>query len=130
MGGATSRRKGHTYERRIATLFRESFPEYAADIKRSLQFISEHGAAADSATAKASAAIFLRTEDSDTRRFCLASLSRMTNAKAKTELLRLSQLKDLDQPGKDLIISHLNGLPQTPPIAFSGQKPNSSRADQ
>ena len=101
-----------------------------ADIKRSLQFISEHGAAADSATAKASAAIFLRTEDSDTRRFCLASLSRMTNAKAKTELLRLSQLKDLDQPGKDLIISHLNGFPQTPPIASSGQKPNSSRVDQ
>jgi hypothetical protein len=102
-----------------------------ADIKRSLQFISEHGAAADSSTAKAAAAIFLRTEDSDTRRFCLDSLARMTNAKAKTELLRLSQLRNLDQAGKDLIISYLNTLPPTPvPIASSNQKPTSSRVDQ
>lgn len=100
-----------------------------ADIKRSLQFISEHGAAANESTAKAAAGIFLRTEDSDTRRFCLDSLGRMTNAKAKTELLRLSQLPSLDQAGKDLIISYLHSLPPTPvPIASSNHK--SSRVDQ
>jgi hypothetical protein len=101
-----------------------------ADIKRSLQFISEHGAAAESSTAKAASAIFLRTEDSDTRRFCLESLGRMTNTKAKTELLRLSQLRDLDQAGKDLLISYLDTLQPTPvPIASSNQKPTSSRVD-
>ena len=102
-----------------------------ADLKRSLQFISEHGAGADSTTAKAAAAIFLRTEDSDTRRFCLDSLSRMTNPRARTELLRLSQLRDLDQGGKDLIISYLNApVPTATPIASTNQKPISNRVDQ
>jgi hypothetical protein len=100
------------------------------DIKRSLQFISEHGASADAKTAKAAAGIFLRTEDSDTRRFCLDSLSRMTNPRAKTELLRLSQLRDLDQAGKDLIIAYSNvPLPTPTPIASTNQKPTSSRVD-
>jgi hypothetical protein len=102
-----------------------------ADINQSLQFISEHGAGAGSTTAKAAAAIFLRTEDSDTRRACLDSLSRMTNPRAKTELLRLSQLGDIDQARKDLIISYLNGPPPTPtPIASTNQKPISTRVDQ
>jgi hypothetical protein len=102
-----------------------------ADLKRSLQFISEHGAGAHSTTAKAAAAIFLRTEDSDTRRFCLDGLSRMTNPRARTELLRLSQLRDLDQGGKDLIISYLNApVPTATPIASTNQKPISNRVDQ
>lgn len=101
-----------------------------ADIQRSLQFISEHGAGAGSNTAKASAAIFLRTEDQDTRRFCLDSLGRMTNPTAKTELLRLSQLQNLDQAGKDLIISYLNARTPIPPIASTNQKPISTRVDQ
>ncbi|MBA2704774.1 MAG: hypothetical protein H0U60_13095 [Blastocatellia bacterium] len=102
-----------------------------ADIKQSLQFISEHGAGADSTTAKAAAAIFLRTADSDTRRSCLDSLSRMTNPRAKSELLRLSQLRDVDQARKDLIISYLNGPPPTPtPIASTNPKPISARVDQ
>jgi len=102
-----------------------------ADLKRSLQFISDHGAGADSTTAKAAAAIFLRTEDSDTRRFCLDSLSRMTNPRARTELLRLSQLRNLDQVGKDLIISYSNVPVPTPtPIASTNQKPISNRVDQ
>ncbi len=102
----------------------------AADIKRSLQFISEHGAGADSTTAKAAAAIFLRTDDQDTRRFCLDSLARMTNPKAKSELIRLSQLRDLDQPGKDLIISYLHAPPTPIPIASTNQKPSASRVNQ
>jgi hypothetical protein len=101
-----------------------------ADIKRSLQFIAEHGAGADSTTAKAAAAIFIRTDDSDTRRFCLDSLARMTNPKAKLELMRLSQLKDLDQTTKGLIISYLTSPPPPVPIASSGQKPITGRVDQ
>jgi len=54
----------------------------------------------------------------------------MTNTKAKTELLRLSQLRDLDQSGKDLIISYLNTSPPTPvPFASANQKPTSNRVD-
>ncbi len=101
-----------------------------ADIKRSLQFLSEHGAEAGANTAKAAAAIFLRTRDADTRRFCLDSLGRMTNPTAKTELMRLSQLRDLDQAGKDLVISYLNARTPIPPIASTNQKPISSRVDQ
>lgn len=102
-----------------------------ADIKQSLQFISEHGAGADSTTAKAAAAIFTRTTDSDTRRSCLDSLSRMRNPRAKTELLRLSQLREVDQARKDLIISYLDGPPPVPrPIASTNQKPISARVDQ
>jgi hypothetical protein len=101
-----------------------------ADVKQSLQFISEHGAGAGANTAKAAAAIFLRTEDSDTRRFCLESLGRITNPRAKTELQRISQLPSLDQAGKDLILSYLNAQPPIPPIASTNQKPVSARVNQ
>lgn len=102
-----------------------------AEVKRSLQFIAEHGSEADSKSASAAAAIFLHTQDDETRRFCLASLTRMTNLKATTELLRLSQHKDLDQAGKDLVILFLK-TPRQPiePIASSNEKSNSTRVDQ
>jgi hypothetical protein len=103
-----------------------------ADINQSLQFLSEHGAGAGSNTAKAAAGIFLRTQDPETRRFCLASLGRMTNPRARTELLRLSQLQNLDQAGKDLIISYLNTNTPSPipPIASTNQQPISTRVNQ
>ena len=103
-----------------------------ADINQSLQFLSEHGAGAGSNTAKAAAGIFLRTQDPETRRFCLASLGRMTNPRARTELLRLSQLQNLDQAGKDLIISYLNTNTPSPipPIASTNQRPISTRVNQ
>jgi hypothetical protein len=101
-----------------------------SEVKRSLQFIVDHASEADSKSASAAATIFLRTQDDETRRFCLESLTRMTNAKAKTELLRLSQKKELDQAGKDLLISYLRGpRRQTEPIAVTAEKSN-SRADQ
>jgi hypothetical protein len=107
-------------------------PWNLADINQSLQFLSEHGAGAGSNTAKAAAGIFLRTQDPETRRFCLASLGRMTNPRARTELLRLSQLQNLDQAGKDLIISYLNTNTPSPipPIASTNQRPISTRVDQ
>jgi hypothetical protein len=103
-----------------------------ADINQSLQFLSEHGAGAGSNTAKAAAGIFLRTQDAETRRFCLASLGRMTNPRARTELLRLSQLQNLDQAGKDLISSYLNTNTSSPipPIASTNQQPISTRVNQ
>jgi hypothetical protein len=102
-----------------------------AEVKQSLQYIVDHATEADARIATAAAKIFLRTEDGETRRFCLEGLSRMTNTKARSELLRLSQHKDLDQAGKDLVISYLNA-PRQPaaPITASNDKTNSTRADQ
>ena len=101
-------------------------------VNRSLRFLADHATAADSKSAAAAATIFLRTRDSQTRRNCLDSLSRMTTPKAKTELLRLSQHKDLDQAGRDLLISFLaQPTPQQPgPLAVSNDKSNRGRVDQ
>jgi hypothetical protein len=101
------------------------------EVNRSLQFIANHAAAADSKIATAAAKVFVRTQDSETRRLCLESLSRMANSTAKSELLRLSQQKDLDQAGRDLLISYLK-TPHQPPepnIAVS-EKTNGARVDQ
>lgn len=101
------------------------------EVKRSLQFIADHGSAAGSKSAVAAAEIFMRTEDSETRRFCLESLARITNRKARNELLRLSQQKDLDQAGRDLVISYLRA-PHQPiePMTVSSEKSNGARVDQ
>jgi hypothetical protein len=100
-------------------------------VKHSLQYISDHAADAGSKSAVATANIFIRTDDGETRRFCLNSLSRMTNPKAKTELLRLSQRKDLDQASKDLVISYLK-TPHQPiePMTVFAETPTRSRVDQ
>ncbi len=102
-----------------------------ADVKRSLQFIADHAQEADSKSASVAATIFLRTQDTETRRFCLDSLTRMTNPKAKTELLRLSQNKHLDQSGKDLLISYLaSPLPNDRVTAVGERSSSSTRVDQ
>lgn len=100
-------------------------------VKHSLQYISDHAASAGSKSAIATADIFIRTEDTETRRTCLDSLSRMNSSKAKTELQRLSQRKDVDQAGKDLVISYLK-TPRQPiePLVVSTKKPNRVRLGQ
>lgn len=101
------------------------------EVKHSLQFIVEHAADADAKIAAAAAQIFMRTRDEETRRYCLEGLSRMTNPKARSELLRLSQEKDLDQAGKDLVISYLKTpRPPTGPIAAASEKSTGTRVDQ
>jgi hypothetical protein len=104
-------------------------------VNRSLQFLADHATDAGSKSAGAAATIFLRTQDYETRHNCLETLSRMTNPKAKAELLRLSQRKDLDQAGKDLLISYLTmptPVPSQPigPLAVSNEKPRNGRVDQ
>jgi hypothetical protein len=102
-----------------------------AEVKHSLQYLTDHAAEAGSKSAIAAAAIFTRTEDNETRRFCLESLTRMTSPKAKTELLRLSQLPDLDQAGKDLVISYLQTPRQpTQSLTVSAEKPGATRVVQ
>ena len=72
------------------------------EVRRSLHFIADHGAEVGGAAATAAAKIFARTRDDETRRAVLDSLSRMTNPKAKNELLRISQNTDFEKRWRDL----------------------------
>src|ERR1043165_9333543 len=88
------------------------------DVRRSLRFIAEHGSEAGSNTAVATAKIFARTRDDETRRACLDSLSRINNSKAKNELLRISQNNDVDKSLRDLASEYLRGKnPRIQPVA-------------
>ncbi|HKR15497.1 MAG TPA: hypothetical protein VJT15_25745 [Pyrinomonadaceae bacterium] len=90
------------------------------DVKTSLRFIATHGAQADSSAAAATARIFARTRDDETRRTCLDSLSRIRSNKARNELLRISQNNDVDQTLRDLANEYLrDGNRRTEPIAVT-----------
>jgi hypothetical protein len=88
------------------------------DVRRSLRFIAEHGSEADGNAAGATAKIFARTKDDETRRACLDSLSRIHSPKAKNELLRISQNTDVDKALRDVASEYLRGTnPRVQPIA-------------
>jgi hypothetical protein len=87
------------------------------DVRRSLRFIAEHGSEAGSNTAVATAKIFARTRDDETRRACLDSLSRIHNPKAKNELLRISQNTGVDKALRDLAGEYFRNGPRVQPIA-------------
>jgi hypothetical protein len=90
------------------------------DVLRSLHFIAEHGTEAGAAAASATAKIFARTKDDETRRACLDSLSRISNSKAKNELLRISQNPAVDQTLRDIAADYVRGVnPRTEPIAVT-----------
>lgn len=84
------------------------------DVLRSLHFIAQHGSEAGAGAASATAKIFARTKDDETRRACLDSLSRIGNPKAKNELLRISQNPSVDQTLRDIAAEYLRGV--TPPV--------------
>lgn len=84
------------------------------DVLRSLHFIAQHGSEAGAGAASATAKIFARTKDDETRRACLDSLSRIGNPKAKNELLRISQNPSIDQTLRDIAVEYLRGV--TPPV--------------
>ena len=98
------------------------------EIKRSLKFIADHGPEAAAKSASATASIFLRTQDTDTRRSCLDALSRMSSPRAKSELIRLSQNKALDQAGRDLLALFL--VTPRPAMTASSEKSTAARVDQ
>lgn len=100
------------------------------DVKRSLRFIAEHGTAADSRAISATAKIFFRTQDNETRRTCLESLSRIDNPRARKELIRISQNNDLDPAWKQLITSYLQDPKQVEPLAASDATSRAHRSGQ
>ena len=90
------------------------------DVLKSLRFIADHGAEADAKAASATAKIFSRTKDEETRRACLDSLSRIGNSKAKNELLRISENPAVDQTLRDIAAEYLRGVtPRVQPIAVT-----------
>ncbi len=101
------------------------------EVKRSLQFIAEHGSEAETHAISAAARIFSQTEDNETRMACLESLSRISNRKAKAELLRLSHDKTVGPAWQEMISAHLNG-PAKPeePLAASGANAVTNRVEQ
>jgi hypothetical protein len=124
-----------SYHTRLLRIIGKSTPQVEVawnldEVKRSLQFLAEHAAEADSGAASAAAKIFMLTEDSDTRRVCLDSLSRMTSRRAKNELLRLSEDKRLDPAWKATVVSYLNKAATEDPLASSGNKSGTNRVEQ
>jgi hypothetical protein len=101
------------------------------DVLRSLHFIAEHGTEAGAAAASATAKIFARTKDDETRRACLDSLSRIHNSKAKNELLRISQNPAVDQTLRDIAADYVRGVsPRTEPIAVTVNDSSSMKVGQ
>jgi hypothetical protein len=58
-------------------------------VKRSLQFLADHGEGANESAARAAALIFQRTNDADARRLCLDTLYKINSQTAKNQLLRI-----------------------------------------
>jgi hypothetical protein len=87
-------------------------------IRRSLNFIADHGDKADAKAVAVTTKIFTRTKDDEIRRTCLESLSRISNPKARSELLKISQNQSLDQIWRDLAATNLRRLDErAQPIA-------------
>jgi hypothetical protein len=102
-----------------------------AEVRRSLSFIADHGAGAGSSAVIAASRIFTRTRDEETRHACLESLSRIASPKAKSELLRISQNRDLDPAWKDAVNSYISktNQPGAPTSAISA-KSGAGRSEQ
>jgi hypothetical protein len=89
------------------------------DVRRSIRFIAAHGSEARSEAAAATAKIFARTKDDETRRACLDGLARIHSSKARSELLRISQNNEVDKTLRDLAGEYLRGAPRVQPVAAS-----------
>jgi hypothetical protein len=81
-------------------------------VRNSLRFMAEHGTVSDRKAVVAAARIFARTNDDETRLACLETLSRIRNDRARVELVRISERKDLDQGWRDLSAQYLGNAPR------------------
>lgn len=77
------------------------------DVRRSLQFIADHGEQASGKAATAAARIFANTQDEETLRLSLDCLYRINNETAKTELLRIYRDAKLDVRWRTLSAEYL-----------------------
>lgn len=91
------------------------------EVMRSLRYIADHGSEADARAITATARIFYRTEDEETRLVCLESLARINSPRARKELIKISSNRDLAQVWKDLIAVYLKNPKTAEPLAASAQ---------
>ena len=66
-------------------------------VKQSLKFLVADGAGASGSAAKAAAAIFERTEDTEAKELCLDALSKINSRTARAELLRIYEREPQDE---------------------------------
>jgi hypothetical protein len=101
------------------------------EVRRSLQFIAEHGSEADTKAARAVGEIFARTQDDETRRICLESLSHINSERAKTLLTDISQNQNLDQTWRQLSALYLEKTGRVAaPSDSTGVKTDGNRPQQ
>jgi hypothetical protein len=77
------------------------------EVRRSLEFINEHGARADGKTAEAVGRIFAHTKDEETQKLCLSSLYRINNETAKNTLVRIYRDEAADARWRALSAQYL-----------------------
>lgn len=77
------------------------------EVRRSLRYVAEQGAAGSSKLARAAARIFQQTEDAETRELALQSLYRITNKRAKDELLAIYQNQKIEEKWRVLSANYL-----------------------
>ena len=100
------------------------------EVRRSLRYIAEHGSQANTRAIIATAQVFDRTDDEETRRICIESLARMNNPKARKELIKMSRNVDLAPVWKDLIIAYLNNPHPAEPFAASAKSAENEPAQR
>ena len=101
------------------------------DVRRSLRYVAENGALADSKVAAAVARIFARTQDAETRQLCLNSLRHINNETAKAALLRISKDPNLEARWRTISEEYLLAVNrQKQPIAPAETKASVSTLGQ
>jgi hypothetical protein len=80
------------------------------EVRRSLNFIAEHGTVEESKVAKATALIFAHTSDSEARELCLKSLYRINNETAQSELLRISRDQKVEARWRNMTMEYLKAM--------------------
>jgi hypothetical protein len=124
-----------TYHTRLLRKIGKSTPQVEVawnleEVQRSLQFLAEHAAEADSGAASATAKIFKLTADGDTRRACLDVLARMNTPRSKEELLHIAEDQRLDPAWREIVVSYLSRSGTEDPLASSASKPGANRVEQ
>ncbi len=79
----------------------------AGELRRSLVFVSQHGADAGDKTTRALAKIFSISSESDIQTLCLAGLYRINSSAAKKELLAIHRNDKLDEQWRDTTARYL-----------------------
>jgi len=100
------------------------------EVRRSLRFIAEHGLEADTRAINATASIFAKTADSETRRKCLDTLAKIDKPKARSQLLRISKRTDLDPASRAIVDSYIKvDRPTREPVVGSDRASEISTAE-